>query len=112
MIRIVIMILVVFLLNSCANINSIYSNYDLVDFKDGVSSKEAKTIAQKELLDVGQNENFILSLPDVEDRETHWSVIFSSLHLNRFAYVVNVEKDSGEIIESVETNNLGDVFIK
>ncbi len=103
-------LIITILLSGCATTRSIYANYDSVNYGDGVSKQEAKIIAQKELLDVKQHSSYMISFPDVEDKGTYWKVIFSSLYMNRLAYIIDINKTTGEILKSYETDDMHDVF--
>jgi hypothetical protein len=96
----------------CTTLASIQSDYHSINYKDGISRQEATVISQKELLDTKQNNYYMTSLPDVEDENAYWRVIFSSRYWNKYAYIVDVDKGNGEILNSFETNDINDVFRK
>ena len=89
-------------LNGCATVQAIDTNYANVSYKDGINQKEAKVIAQKKLMDLGKNGTYILSLPETEDRGLYWKVIFTSLQMDKDCFIINVSKETGEVVHFYE----------
>ena len=83
---------------------SIEKNYAHINFHDGVNKSEAKVIAQKELLAVAKDGPYLSLLPNIENRDHYWEVIFSSYSSKKKYYIVNVNKDKGEIEYSHESD--------
>ena len=91
------------LLMGCASMTSIEKNYSILDTSDGVNMKEAVVIAQKYCLDkVECNGDVRLSTPRISDQSNEWAVEFWSKNVLALdhAYVVVVDKKSGEIVEA------------
>lgn len=91
-------------LNGCATVQSINAGYEDVNYADGIEKAEAKVIAQKKLMDLGESGPYIISMPDVEDMGRYWKVIFSSLDMNKNYYIINVSKETGKVVHSYESD--------
>jgi len=92
-------------LSGCATANSINKVYSGIDYSDGVSKKEARSIAQKFILRNDLQNDVMLSMPfhgTSRQIDNCWAFKFEAdlniiLSTSYKWYGVHVDKDSGEI---------------
>jgi hypothetical protein len=107
------------ILSGCSSTKAIYNNYEtLVDVQDGVSSKEAKIMAQKVIISTHEQRHFRITAPDVKTTPAalkysdYWFVVFGHnwfspmstdplaktyTELRETQFVVVIEKKTGNI---------------
>ena len=73
----------VFVMAGCASTEAIYKNYNqLVNFKDGVDSKEAKIMAQRIIVATDEKRDYRITAPDIKTSPAalkypeYWFVVF------------------------------------
>lgn len=100
------LIAVVLFLIGCATISGIENKYLEISLADGITEKEAQTIAQKYVIDKNQQKNYIMFNPQVQKREkfpNSWVVHFKGKKTlffrfeNDFGLIVVVEQTDGNI---------------
>jgi predicted RNA methylase len=99
-------VVLVLMLSACATMESVNLNYSQIDYSDGISKKEAKTIVRKMYIDgdipedIRKNVKLSLTVATYEKDIDTWLVTLSNGSLNVFrmySYVVYVDAKTGEI---------------
>lgn len=81
---------------------------------DGISKQEAKVIAQRELARAGRDK--IYAKAKVRNDGANWRVLFAPSSPNIFSsqyfsyYIIEIDKNSGEIQRSETTEALSDIL--
>ncbi len=89
-------------MNGCATSRSIESNFQRINYRDGLDKKEIITLARKALLNSGLNKDYQLNLIEAQDEGAHWRIIFSSVKYDRHACVLILDKKEGAVLAFYE----------
>lgn len=93
-------------LTGCVTLSSAKKDLQQVDYADGISKKEAVTIAKASMINSRLNEDYQLWTANAYDNgHAYWRVVFSSLHFNRHECVLIIEKSTGDILAFYEAVN-------
>ena len=99
-------LLMCFFLTGCVTLNSVKKELNEVNYSDGVNQKEAIAIARMSMINSKLHSNYHLWTASIYDNGSgYWRVVFLSLHFNRHACVLIVEKDTGDILAFFEAAN-------
>ncbi len=111
-----IFIILLIILNGCATVNSVKTNYALIDYSDGIDKKEAVLIAKEHLINTKYRHRYQVIGPKVENLplEGAWLVRFrgKKTSISEFympsIYEVKIDKRTGEC-RLEYTNNMTDI---
>jgi hypothetical protein len=97
--------LMIMLMAGCATVASVNKDYAAVKYDDGINQKEAIAIAQKQLYSEKFYDQYMLSAPDVKNKDGFWSVAFlysamASYDYSMSFYRVQVDQKTGKILEA------------
>lgn len=103
-------VLICFLLGGCASVSSVERDMQLVDYDDGVSKKEALTIARKSMINSQMNAYYKIWTASIFDEGDYYRVWVPSFSLNDQVCVLIIEKKMGEILAFWQADNTAESF--
>jgi hypothetical protein len=109
-------IILLIILSGCATVDSVKTNYDLIDYSDGVDKKEAVVIAKEHIINTKYRHRYQVMGPKVENLqdEDAWLVRFygKKTSISEFympsIYEVKIDKKTGEC-RFEYTNNMTNI---
>lgn len=103
--KIFLLLFAIFWMSGCTTLHSINEVYSRIDYSDGVNKKEARSIAQKFILDNNLQNDVMISMPfhgTSQQVDNCWLFKFEAdfnviLSKGYKWYAVHVDKTTGEI---------------
>jgi len=89
-------------LPGCVTLTSVKEDLRKVDYSDGVDEKEAVAIARMSMINSRLHGDYQLWACNVYHFVGYWKVVFLSLHFNKHACVLVIEKNTGDILAFFE----------
>src|SRR3989338_6663541 len=98
-------LLMCFFLTGCVTLNSVKKELQEINYSDGINQKEAIAIARMSMINSRLHGDYQLWASSIYDYGDYWKIVFLSLHFNRHACVLVIEKNAGDILAFFEAVN-------
>lgn len=103
-------ILICLLVGGCATVSSVEKDMQLINYNDGISEKEALTIARKSIINSKLDDYYKIGTASVFNEGEYYRVWVPSFSLNDQVCVIIIEKEKGEMLAFWQAYNTEESF--
>jgi len=96
-------------ISGCTTVLSVERNMQLINYSDGISKKEALTIARKAVINSSLDDYYKVWTASAYDRGDYFVVSLPSFALNHQECILVIEKERGEILAFWQAEGLDEI---